>query len=161
MSDKVLSIYKIGREEVHMTQDYAAEMLGVSPRQLARYENLEVIPSCEMVAKMVKLYDAKWLGYTYLKEYNNVGKMILPEVTFQDVGLGTLRFFKDHTDIEELKSEMIDIVCDGIIDEHEQEDWENIHKKEIRELVAAGLSLLLLKEDGNKKGLSAATEKAS
>lgn len=149
MSCKVLTIFKLGREEAGLTQEKASELLGISTRQLTRYENLEVIPDDLIVFKMMKIYKAEWLGYVYLQQFNNVGKVILPEITFEDIGLSLLKFFKEHSDIEDIKSEMIDIACDGVIDADEKPIWENKSKKELKELVSATLGLLLRKEKGS------------
>lgn len=140
MSSKVLTIYRIGREEAGLTQIEAAESLEISPRQLSRFENLETIPDSTIVAKMVKVYDAEWLGYKHLKEYDDLGKLILPDVSFEHLGLETLKFFKEHSEIEDIKASIIDIVCDGIIDQHEEEDWSK-HERAIESLAGASLSL--------------------
>ena len=140
MSSKVLTIYRIGREEAQMTQLQASELIGISSRQLSRFENLETIPDSLTVSKMVKVYDAEWLGYKHLKQYDDLGKLILPEVSFENVGLGTLKFFKEHSDIENIRTSIIDIVFDGVIDEYEEEEWSE-HTKAIESLAGASLSL--------------------
>lgn len=140
-----------------MTQLKAAELLDISSRQLSRFENLETIPDSHTVSKMVKVYDAEWLGYKHLKEYDDLGKMILPEVSFENVGLGTLKFLKEHSEVEDIKASIIEIVCDGIIDEFEEEEW-NEHEKAIESLAGASLSLRYTKrkspsEQRTPKGL--------
>lgn len=140
MSSKVLTIYRIGREEAKLTQIEAAEKLEISTRQLSRFENLETIPDSHIVSRMVKVYDAEWLGYKHLKEFDDVGRMILPNVKFENVGLGTLQFFKEHSDIEDIKTNIIEIVCDGVIDDDEKEEWSE-YEKAIEELAGASLAL--------------------
>lgn len=150
MARIINNIFKIARMEAGLTQEDACGDLGIrDTTTLSRYENDVVIPSDEMVSKMVKAYKAKWLGYMYLSEYTNVGKHILPPLILEELGLLVLKFQKEYSDIEAVKKEMIEVACDGKVNDYEVLSWER-SMKEVKELASASMSLLFRKEKASQ-----------
>ncbi len=146
MAKQVNNVFKIARQEASLKQEDAIQQLGIKDSTtLSRYENDVTIPPDEIVAKMIQVYNAPWLGYMYLQQYTNVGKKILPQLVLGDFGLTVLKFQKEFSDINLVKSEMIDIACDGEVGVDEKQRW-NVAMKEVKELIGAGISLLLKKE---------------
>lgn len=90
---------------------------------------------------MVKVYQADWLGYEHLRSTSELGQKCLPQISLKSISESVLMFQKESNDVERLKPEMIDIVCDGIIDPHEEMRWQNINK-ELKEFVGAALSIV-------------------
>ena len=152
MAKKINNIFKIARLEAGLTQEDACGELGIKDTTtLSRYENDVVIPSDEIVNKMVKLYSARWLGYMYLSEYTNIGRSILPPLLLEELGLLVLKFQKEYTDINLIKDEMIEVACDGEITVDEKLVWKR-SMKEVKELASASMSLLFKKEKPSQDG---------
>ena len=123
------NIYKTYRVNAGFTQEQAAEILTVSVRSLADYETGKRIPSDEVVCAMVRTYDDKCLAYMHLKENTLVGMRYLPEVEFSDIAKSVLKLQKEISDMRKVNDSMIEIACDGVIDEHEEEEWKGIAKE--------------------------------
>lgn len=68
------------RQDAGLTRERAAEIIDTSPRTLAYYESGRQIPD-EIMARMVKAYNAPRLGYDYL-QLSKTGQIILPELEF-------------------------------------------------------------------------------
>ena len=146
MVKTINNIFKIARTEANLTQEVACFKLGIKEvGTLSRYENDVIIPSDEIVNKMVNHYHAKWLGYAYLQQYTKVGRDVLPPLTLEDLGLSVLKFQKEFTDIKKIQPDIIEIACDGIVGQDEAIRWDGT-MKEIKDLISASISLLLKKE---------------
>lgn len=135
------NIYKAARHNTDLTQEQAAEMLNVSPRSLSDYEQGRTIPNDDIVCKMIEIYGTDWLAYEHLKQSTEIGKRFLPDIDFTDLAKSVLRLQKEVRDLETVNNDMIDIACDGIIEEHETRKWQNV-VKEINEMVGAALAVV-------------------
>lgn len=62
------------------TQEQAAPLLGVVPRTLSAYECDSSPVPVDVVAAMIREYQADWIGYMYLKLTNKIGSMVLPNI---------------------------------------------------------------------------------
>lgn len=144
MNGRYRSIYQTARINAGLTQYEAAEQLNISIRTLGGYESLNPIPHSDIVQLMVEAYDAKWLGYEHLRMSSNLGMKILPEINIEDKALSVLVLQKECSDVETVKNSMIDIVCDGKIDQHEEQQWRAV-TKEVFEMAGAALSIVFTK----------------
>lgn len=153
MAEKYRSIYQLARIISGLTQLEASERLHVNVRTLGKYESGEIIPNPDIVANMVQIYGTPWLGYEHLRQSSELGRQILPPINIDDLAKSVLILQKETADVERIKNEMIQIACDGIIEEHEKQSWDGV-LKEVLEMAGAALSLVFT----NKKDLSAATE---
>jgi transcriptional regulator with XRE-family HTH domain len=140
------NIYRTARNITGMTQEQAAEMLYVSVRSLAEYEAGRIIPGDDTVCRMIEIYNTPWLGYEHLRYASEVGKRYLPCVDLTDFAKSVLRLQKETGDLENIKSEMIDIACDGRVNDHEKERWEKV-KKEIFEMAGAALAVMFCQKE--------------
>ena len=140
MNKTCINIYKSARESSGLTQECAAGKLNISSRTLSAYEN-DRIPPEDIVDKMIELYGFELLAYKHLQMNTLIGQKYLPKINFDDLSINVLRFQKEYSDIEKIKLSMIEIACDGQIDNHEKEGW-SIVTKELSELVSAGLALM-------------------
>ncbi|UZQ85076.1 helix-turn-helix transcriptional regulator [Thermoclostridium stercorarium] len=138
------NIYKNARQSAGLTQEQAAALLNVSPRTLSEYESGRIIPADDIVCKMVVVYKAKHLAYLHLKQSTEVGRRFLPELHILDLPRSVLKLQKEVKDVTDIHSEIVDVACDGEIEEHERETWGYI-EKEILEMVGAGLSVIFAK----------------
>lgn len=138
----------MARKKKRLTQEEACFQIGVADNAtLSRWENGKDIPSIKVIEKIVDVYDDPLLGYLYLQQCTGIGQMVLPTIERRDLGNSVLLLQKEHTDINRVKDAMIEIACDGQIDETEQEQW-SMALKEISELASAciGLSFIQSKK---------------
>lgn len=70
-----------------------------------------------------------------------VGRRFLPELHILDLPRSVLKLQKEVRDVTDIHHHMVDVACDGMIEEHERETWQNI-EKELLEMVGAGLSVV-------------------
>ena len=132
------NIYQLARETKGITQEKAAEILDICTKTLREYELDKVIPNNKMVAKMVDLYDTQWLAYKHLRNIDETNS--LPELDFKSFEGATLNFIKEFSDMKPLLNKIIEISCNGEVNEHEKEDWE-LFLKEAEELMVSIITL--------------------
>ena len=135
------NIYKTARRAAGKTQEQAAEHLYTSVRSLAEYEAGRTIPPDDIVCRMVEIYGAKHLAYLHLKQSTEVGRRFLPELHILDLPRSVLKLQKEVKDVTDIHHHMVDVACDGMVEEHESETWRSI-EKELMEMVGAGLSVV-------------------
>lgn len=155
MQVRYTNIYKAARKSAGLTQEQAAELLCVSQRSLADYENGKTTPPDDVVCRMIEIYDAPWLGYSHLKYSTEVGRKYLPDINFSDLARAVLRFQKEVRDLETVDDKLIEIACDGVISEHEKPKWSEV-AKEIKEVVSAAFAILFA-EGQKEKALERAS----
>jgi transcriptional regulator with XRE-family HTH domain len=80
MSKNHESRYKTSRTTAGMTQEAAAELLGVAPRTLSDYENDRARVPDDIVASMADVYKSPLLAWWHLKNHSVLGKY-LPDVS--------------------------------------------------------------------------------
>lgn len=143
------NIYKIARKSAGLTQIQAAEAINVSVRSLADYETGVTIPPDDVVCRMIEAYRAPWLGYEHLKYSTAVGQKYLPDIKFSDLARAVLRFQKEVKDLESVDRTLIEIACDGEVDETEKPKWREV-TKEVEDVVSAALAILFTETQKEK-----------
>ena len=78
MPEEYRNIYKTARKSAGLTQEAAAERLGISPESIRAYETGLRIPPNEVVEQMVICYNAQHLAYQHLHETNALAARIVP-----------------------------------------------------------------------------------
>ncbi|WMM26699.1 helix-turn-helix transcriptional regulator [Tissierella sp. MB52-C2] len=141
MNESCRNIYQLARNVAGLTQIEASERLGVSVRALGNYELGNTIPHGDIVADMATVYGAKWLGYEHLRLSTKLGQEILPEIDITDIAKSVLVLQKESGDVDDVKPCMIKIACDGRIDRHEEDRWDEV-TKEVFEMAGAALSVV-------------------
>lgn len=144
MAEQYRNIYQIAREATGLTQEKASEHLDISVDSLRAYEGDKRIPPDRVVIKMIEVYNTQYLAYQHLKTADEVGRTYLPNIEIRELPAAILRLQKEVTDFLKVKDEMIEITCDGIIDEKEKPRWEAI-MKELNDIVDAIMSLKFVK----------------
>lgn len=151
---------KRARKGAGFTQEQAAEALNVSVRTYAKYEGDEILPCDDMVAAMMQVFDNPCLGYTYLSQESEVGRLILPKIgKLPGVAAGAMQY---HIALAEASSDSMKlekICCDDKIDAYEALAIQPLIDK-IFELAGRGLTLwLTCPKRTQKKNRPAATER--
>lgn len=144
MVEQYRNIYQIAREATGLTQEKASERLDISVDSLRAYEGDKRIPPDRVVIKMIEIYDAQYLAYQHLKTSDLVGNSYLPNIEIKDLPSAMLRLQKEVNDFIKLRDEMIDITCDGVIDDTEKDRWEVIIK-ELNDVADAIMALKFAK----------------
>ena len=131
------------RKERRLTQEQACLLIGIADTStLSKWETGKDIPSEKMASKIVQAYDEPLLGYVYLHECTELGRLVLPPIVHTDLDNLTLRFQKEYDDIKRIQMDMISIACDGTVEEHEQERWRIVQKK-VADLAGVSLPLII------------------
>lgn len=153
MSNNDRNIYQTARIAAGITQERAAEYLGVSVRSLAAYEALERVPADDVVVRMADVYGTQFLVYQHVRANVDAAKHLLPVIDLQSLPIAILRLQKEVSDFLTLREEMVDITCDGIIDAAELPRWRVI-EKELDDISAAILSLKFAEEGEHGKAVN-------
>ena len=116
------NIYKAARLRRGITQETAAESLGICADTMRSYENGYRVPHPDIVEMMCMLYDTPHLAAQYLREKSKMGAMLVPDVKDRTLQAGAIRlvnrvlaFADKHRD-----RDLLMIAEDGIIDEGER-----------------------------------------
>lgn len=141
MYEQWVNIYQTARESSGLTQEKAAERIGVSTESIRIYESGKRIPPDDVVVRMVDIYDARYLAYQHIKEnVKAAGSLIPSNVEIKDLPTAVLRLQKEVNDFMKIRDQMIDITCDGVISEDERPAWNRI-TKELDDISRAIMSL--------------------
>ncbi|HAU5258478.1 putative prophage LambdaCh01, transcriptional regulator [Clostridioides difficile] len=129
MLQQYQNIYQKARENTNLTQEKASELLDISVESLRAYENDKRIPNNQIVAKMVSIYNNNLLGYEHVRRTTEAGVMFLPKLEMKSLSSITLKLHKEIKDYLKKEDDFIDIVEDDVIDEDEEEVWNDVMKK--------------------------------
>ena len=136
------NIYKTARRAAGMTQEAAAERLGISVESVRAYETGQRIPPNDIVEQMVICYNAQHLAYQHLHETNALIARIVPQLEQRTVLEVAVRIYNRMNNFQQLKSldRLMAIAEDGRIDDSEREEFDTI-VAELREIIQSGLEL--------------------
>lgn len=149
MQNDCKNIYQNARKVAGLTQERAAELLGLSVRSLADYESGLRLPPNDVADRMVTAYNSQLLAVQHLRASTrfarellpDVGEMALPEAVLTLVD-AVYSFADDRLD-----RELIDIARDGVISEDERERFDHVIDK-IRDITAAAIALASMPRGG-------------
>lgn len=139
------NIYQVAREAAGLTQERAAELIGLSVESVRTYETEKRVPGDDTVIKMVDIYNANYLAYQHLKYKTQVGNMILPKVCEMPLSEAALRMIHELNDCMEYQASIVEIAMDGKVDESEKMKWQEICQR-CRRLCRAIFALQFSKE---------------
>lgn len=136
------NIYKTARRAAGMTQEAAAERLGISVESVRAYETNQRIPPNDVVEQMVICYNAQHLAYQHLHETNALISRIVPQLEQRSVLEVAVRIYNRMSNFQRLNSldRLMAIAEDGRIDDSEREEFDTI-VAELREIIQSGLEL--------------------
>lgn len=147
MPEEYRNIYKTCRKSAGLTQEAAAERLGISVESLRAYETSQRVPPNEVVELMVILYNAQHLAYQHLRETNALYSSVVPEVRPKSVLEASAKltnriftFAESHADRRLLR-----IAEDNVIDAQERPEFDAI-LEDLQEIVEAALELRCARE---------------
>lgn len=142
MQDETRNIYKTCRKAAGLTQEAAAERLGISVESLRAYETGQRVPPDEVVEAMSDLYNTLHLIVRHVREKNAMYSRVVPDVPHVGVLKASARltnrifeFAESHAD-----KRLMRIAEDDVIDSTERAEFDAI-LKDLQEIVAATLAL--------------------
>ena len=149
MAPQYPNLYQRGRKTTLLTQEEAAERLGISPETLKRYEGGRLTPPDETVARMCEVHGVSWLALEHAKATDRLG--ILPDgIETKSLMQSAISLINRLRPVHESMGSLLQIVEDGQVDETEDAQYEQI-RAFIAANVAAELELLYATEDSSKK----------
>ena len=147
------NIYKIAREARGLTQEAAAEKLGISDSSIRAYETGQRVPPNEVVELMAICYDAQHLAFQHLRETNALYSSVVPEIRPKSVLEASAKltnrifaFAESHADRRLLR-----IAEDNVIDAGERAEFDAI-MEDLQEIVEAALELRCANQICGKEG---------
>ena len=123
MERKYPNLYQRARLSTGMSQERAAELLGLSPESLD-----------ETVAKMVEVYHLPWLALEHAQATDTLG--VMPEVTPRPLPMASIALRNRLQDATGRLDALLRIAEDGVIDEAERPEFDDI-VLELRDTMAA------------------------
>ena len=135
------NIYSKYRRMSGLTQERAAEHLGISVDSLKGYEYDKRIPSNDIAKQMCLLYGDMRLAYDHLV-HSSTGEMILEKLDEKDLCCSVLSLINELNHSEVVQRMMIEISSDGVISEDEEDEWE-IVENQLRALIKSSYEVLL------------------
>ncbi|MEQ2444581.1 helix-turn-helix transcriptional regulator [Pseudoflavonifractor sp. CLA-AP-H29] len=142
MPEETRNIYKTCRKAAGLTQEAAAERLGISVESLRAYETGQRVPPDEVVEAMSDLYNTLHLIVRHVREKNAMYGRVVPEVPQAGVLEASARltnriyqFADSHAD-----RRLMRIAEDNVIDGNERPEFDDI-MEDLQEIVAAALAL--------------------
>ena len=142
MSKDYESMYARHRNAAGMTQERAAELLGVAPRTLQAWEHGESTPPNARVLAMCDIYCSPTLAIEHLRYSSIIAYDVLPAVRAVPVAQAVCQLLSAIRKLEEIHAgdKLLEIAADGKVDEIERADFEQL-LIELDPIMAAVLSL--------------------
>ncbi|MBC2578376.1 helix-turn-helix transcriptional regulator [Peptostreptococcus russellii] len=135
------NIYSKYRRMAGITQERAAEHLGISVDSLKGYEYDKRIPNNDIAKQMCLLYGDMRLAYDHLV-HSSTGEMILEKLDEKDLCCSVLSLINELNHSDHIREVMIEISADGVISDEEKVEWE-IVEKQIKSLIKSSYEVLL------------------
>lgn len=123
------NIYQISREELELTRDAAAELLGfMSADRIEKIENEKSAPHPDEILAMADCYKNPSLCNYYCSHECPIGQKHVPEVKSKDLSQITLEMLATLNTLSKEKDRLVEITVDGEISEDEVSDFLKIQK---------------------------------
>lgn len=147
MRHECQTIYQRYREASGLTQEYAAELLGVAVRTLAAWETGERTTPDIKVADMCDLYGIPVLAIQHLRLHSMIARETLPAVDALPLPQAVCRFCAAVRDVYRMDAEgrLMRIAADGKVDELEQAEYKELLAA-LDPIVEAALALRYARE---------------
>ena len=124
MSNECENLYKICRTSAGLTQEQAAEMLGIAPRTLSDYENDRTKVPDDIVDAMSRHYKAPLLAWWHLRNTSVLGKYLPDVVMPQTNGDLIAQLSMAEWRLKQVVEDIQRIMENGRVEEHERHDFQ-------------------------------------
>lgn len=142
MNDEFRTMYARHRRAAGLTQEKAAELLGVSVRTVANWEAGIYVPPDNAVALMCDVYPAPTLAVEHLRASTALAAGLLPEVAQLPLSLAVVQLLHrmQEFNARHRPEDLLRISFNGQVDEHEAGEMAEI-QNELQGVVQAALQL--------------------
>ena len=149
MQNDCTNIYQSARKIAGLTQERAAEMLGLSPRSLADYESGLRLPPNDVADRMVTVYNSQLLAVQHLRNSTQFARDLLPDVQSMTLPQAVLNLVDAVYAFADSRAdrELIDIARDGVITEDERERFDHV-VKQIQHITAEAIAVVSVPRSG-------------
>jgi transcriptional regulator with XRE-family HTH domain len=136
------NIYGRCRRARGITQEYAAELLGVATRTVAAWESGERIPSGVMVARMVDVYQTPVLAVEHLRLNDELARNIIPRIAETPLPQAVCQLISAVRNFSAIEGEdrLLQIAADGKVDEIEKAEYDMLLEA-LEPIVQAAMTL--------------------
>lgn len=147
MPEDTRNIYKICRKAAGLTQEAAAERLGISVESMRAYETGQRIPPDDVVDLMSILYNALHLIAWHAREKNVMYSRLVPDVQPKTVLEASAKLTNRIFIFAESNADrrLLRIAEDNVIDPGERAEFDAI-MEDLQEIVEAALELRCARE---------------
>lgn len=153
------NIYQNARLAAGITQEAAAEQLGLSPESMRAYETGQRLPPNPTVWNMVSVYKTDWLALEHLRR-TSAGLDVLPEIRIQSLPTAVITLINRCADFKDRHRQLLRIAEDGVIDSDEQPVFDDI-AEDLEGLIGAAYQVLYPAEGTKKDHPTAGTMRRS
>lgn len=125
MSGECRNIYKICRKAAGITQEAAAERLGISVESIRAYETGVRVPPDDVVGLMSDLYNALHLIAWHVREKNAIYRRVVPEIQPRTVLEASVKINNRFDDFAtgNMLRRLLRIAEDNIVDSTEMAEF--------------------------------------
>lgn len=149
MQSNCPNMYGRYRRSAGITQERAAELLGVAPGTVKGWEGGLFIPPDDKVLMMVDIYQAPTLAIEHLRSRSAMAAELLPEIerrSLPEAALGLLAAIKEF-EVGESDLELMKIAADGKVSGEEKKRYGYIMAK-LMDIVDAAYELRMSTWEG-------------
>ena len=143
MLDNSRNIYKTAREAKGLTQEAAAEKLGLSDSSIRAYESGQRLPPPEVVDLMVIAYDSQLLAVQHLRASADMARSIIPPIQELPLPQAIMELLDKVYDFVERHRDrdLMRIGKDGVIDADERPVFDQIVETELGGIIEAAMAV--------------------
>ena len=124
------NIYQQCREDLELTRESAAELLGyISADRIEKIESEKSLARPEEVLTMAACYNHPELCNYYCSHECPIGIKTVPEIKPKELSQITLEMLATLNALNKEKDRLIEITVDGVISDSETEDFNAIRQK--------------------------------
>ena len=152
MYDSIGEAIAIARIEAGLTQEVAAEKLHIHPRTISAYENNRNPIPDDVAFDMVRVYDALWLGYEWLRLNFRTGGCVLPELMPRELPGNILDLQVEVGHVVDMQPIMAEIGRDNQIDSKELPQWMQCIEH-VKHTIRSGFAMIMYPIDNKKTAL--------
>ena len=147
MSD--YNVCRIARKTAGMTQERWAEALDVSVDAVGLYEAGKIMPSDEVVLRMIEVSGHTAIGYWHLLNKSRVARHLLPDAERLPLSQAAIRLLLSIREFNDKKrpEQLLWIAADGIVDPKERGEFEEIIR-ELQAIIRAAMQIQMSEEEG-------------
>lgn len=142
MQEEHRNIYQTARKSAGMTQEKAAEKLGISVESIRAYETGVRVPPEEVVELMILCYDSQLLAVQHIRASAQLARNIIPDIKLYSVLEASAQltnriwaFADKHQD-----RRLMQIAEDNVIDSVERPEFDAI-MTDLAEIVEAAMAV--------------------